>query len=60
MVKLSRKRKERAVNVKRLDAEACKREIARLARKGTCTPEAVVESARDADSAMHDYFEWDN
>lgn len=42
-----------------------KREVARRLEEiadrsgGALTPEAVVEDARDPDSPLHDYFEWD-
>ena len=30
------------------------------ANGGKITPEALVEAARDAESPLHEYFEWDN
>jgi len=60
VVKLSRKWKDRASVARGLDAEQCEREMNKIARSGLLTPEALVESARDKDSALHDGFTWDD
>lgn len=37
-----------------------KEEIERLSVGGVIEPRAVVEAARDPDSVLHDYFEWND
>jgi hypothetical protein len=34
--------------------------IEELIAQGKCTPQALVDSARDAASVLHKYFEWDD
>lgn len=42
--------------------ERIKRELQRLVDQhgGICTPEQVVEAARDEESPLHDQFDWDD
>ena len=42
--------------------ERVKHELETIARKhnGLCIPEEVVKVAKNKDSILHDYFEWDN
>lgn len=34
--------------------------IEELGRSGSCTPQALVDAARDPESKLHKYFEWDD
>lgn len=43
-----------------INREDAKKEIESLAIEGVIHPHAVVNAARDPDSALHDYFTWDD